>query len=450
MFDDGTKTFCEMFRAMMRWQSEGFCFQSTGLNANAQGALNPTTLKDQWGLPHAPEPVRDPRAGFPGCERYNAPDYVDDFNDGYAVVPIELDYKTVAGQAYFNESTGLKISHYPVVHTRAGSIGFKVEWNGLSMLYSSDTKPEWNSVRLGDGVDVYIHEMAVPPEIWAMKIQGLSQPGEGPEWQAMLDWTKRVQDSSHTTPGAFGYMLSQMNQLPRLVVPTHFITADDTVNCALESIRAHVPGIGRLGEKIAWSYDLMVLRVYKDRVVQCRAVVDDYSVQTHSNSIPAADQAPPKYYLLQNGGKVANPMGQLDPDAGSSRRPMTTAASTTARTGTDERRGRRIAPAPFRPLHFRLPPGKGPARRDLCYKRRSLHGRRFRVRLARPRRASRRCSHTQPLPGPPPKTTRCASGATAPRTSCCRPAWCCSSRSSSSTSRPARGAMAGLPRSRRP
>ena len=245
---------------MMRWQSEGFCFQSTGLNADAQGALNPTTLKDQWGLPHAPEPVRDPRAGFPGCERYSAPDYVDDFNDGYAVVPIELDYKTVAGQAYFNKSTGLKISHYPVVHTRAGSIGFKVEWNDLSMLYSSDTKPEWNSVRLGDGVDVYIHEMAVPPEIWAMKIQGLSQPGEGPEWQAMLDWTKRVQDSSHTTPGAFGYMLSQMNQLPRLVVPTHFITADDTVNCALESIRAHVPGIGRLGEKIAWSYDLMVLK----------------------------------------------------------------------------------------------------------------------------------------------------------------------------------------------
>jgi len=314
-FDDGTRTFCEMFRAMLRWQSEGFCFQSTGMNPGAPQYLDQAALQAQWGLPVYPEPVRDPRAGYPGGERYDQPDYLDDFNDGYAVVPIELPYRTVGGQAYCNASTGLKITHYPVVHTRAGAIGFKVEWNGLSMLYSSDTKPEWNSVRLGSGVDVYIHEMAVPPEVWAMKIQGLSEPGVGPEWEAVLDWTKRVQDSSHTTPGAFGYMLGQMERLPRLIVPTHFLTSDDTVNCALASVEAHVPDIGRLGNRIVWSYDLMVFRVYKDRIVQCRAKVDDYSIVTHTVPTAAEDAAPPKYYLLQDGQKVANPMGQLDPDA---------------------------------------------------------------------------------------------------------------------------------------
>lgn len=169
--------------------------------------------------------------------------------------------------------------------------------------------------RLGDGVDVYIHEMAVPPEVWAMKIQGLSEPGSGPEWEATLDWTKRVQDSSHTTPGAFGYMLGQMARLPRLVVPAHFVTTDDTVNCALASVQAHAPTIGRLGERIVWSYDLMVLRVYKDRIVQCRALVDDYSVAGNASALPPEDQADPKYYLLQDGRKVANPTGQLDPDA---------------------------------------------------------------------------------------------------------------------------------------
>jgi ribonuclease Z len=315
-FDDGTKTFCEMFRAMLRWQSEGFCFQSTGVKWGSGSALDPSTLREDWGLPVDPVAVRDPRA--PWVARYNDADYVDDFNDGYAVVPIELPYKTVGGQAYFNERTKLKISHYPVVHTRAGAIGFKVEWNGLSMIYSSDTKPEWNSVRLGDGVDVYIHEMAVPPEIWAMKISGLSVPGEGmdpAEWDRMVEWTQRVQDSSHTTPGAFGYMLSQMHELPRVVVPTHFPTTDDTVNCALKSVQAHVPTIGRLGEKIVWSYDLMVFRVYKDRIVQCRALVDDYSMKT-TGSIPAEDQADPKYFLYDaSGHKSANPTGQLDPDA---------------------------------------------------------------------------------------------------------------------------------------
>ena len=59
----------------------------------------------------------------------------------------------------------------------------------------------------------------------------------------------------------------------------------------------------------------MVLRVYKDRIVQCRARVDDASVVTQSVPIAPEDAAPPKYYLLQDGEKVANPMGQLDPDA---------------------------------------------------------------------------------------------------------------------------------------
>jgi hypothetical protein len=92
-----------------------------------------------------------------------------------------------------------------------------------------------------------IHRMAVPPDVWPMKVQGLLEPGASPERGTRLNCTMRVQDSSHTTPGAFGYMLSQMRWLPRLVVPTHFITADDAVNCALGSVQAHVPTIGRLG-----------------------------------------------------------------------------------------------------------------------------------------------------------------------------------------------------------
>jgi ribonuclease Z len=164
-------------------------------------------------------------------------------------------------------------------------------------------------------VDVFIHEMAVPPEIWAMKIMGLSAPGEGIDpatWQAMVDWTKRVQDSSHTPQGAFGYLLSQIKRRPRLTVPTHFPTTDDTVACALKSVQAHVPDIGRLGERIVWSYDLMVLRVYENRILQHRAAVSDYSMVSHSASVPAANQTAPKYWKLDNNAKVSDPEAQLD------------------------------------------------------------------------------------------------------------------------------------------
>jgi ribonuclease Z len=334
-YDDGTKTFCEMLRAMLRWQSEGFCFQSTGLIPGVPGFLDQATLQEDWHLPVYPEPVRDPRAPYTHTDSpvdYNRSDYLDDFNDGYAVVPIELPWRNRGGDsepniAYHNKSTGLKITHFPVIHTRQGAIGYKLEWNGLSMMYTSDTKPETNCINQANnihpitkkarGVDVFIHEMAVPPEIWAMKIMGLSAPGEGIDpatWQATVDWTKRVQDSSHTPQGAFGYILSQIKKRPRLTVPTHFPTTDDTVACALKSVQAHVPDIGRLGERIVWSYDLMVLRVYKDRILQHRAAVSDYSMVSHSASVPAAYQTVPKYWKLDNGAKVSDPEAQLDLD----------------------------------------------------------------------------------------------------------------------------------------
>jgi ribonuclease Z len=324
-FDDGTKTFCEMLRAMLRWQSEGFCFQGTGVKTSSDRYHTPEEIQSLWGLRELPVPVMDPRA--PWEDRYRQPHYKDAFNDGYAVVPVELPHNVIGGVAYHNNETGLRITHFPVIHTRRGAIGFKVEWNGLSMIYTSDTKPEYNCInqactidpRTGKarGVDVFIHEMAVPPEVWAMKIMGLSEPGEGVDpavWEATVNWTKRVQDSSHTPQGAFGYLLSQIAKRPRLTVPTHFPTTDDTVACALKSVRAHVPDIGRLGEQIVWSYDLMVLRVYKHRILQHRAAVSDYSMVSHSEGVPAEEQEVPKYWEYDaEHNKVANPTGQIDP-----------------------------------------------------------------------------------------------------------------------------------------
>ena len=118
------------------------------------------------GSPYEPVPVGD-----------------DDPSDGYALVPIELDW-TRYGQkpgdnvAYWNRETGVKITHFPVIHCRQGSIGYKLEWNGLSMIYTSDTRPETHCIKQaingGKGVDVFIHEMVVPPEVWAMKNMGLT------------------------------------------------------------------------------------------------------------------------------------------------------------------------------------------------------------------------------------------------------------------------------------
>lgn len=292
-YNDGTKAFCKALRNACRWHSESFSFQAT----RYKDYERPT--RRSWGLPVEPVPVGD-----------------DDPSDGYALVPIELDWtrygqKPLDNVAYWNRKTGVKITHYPVIHCRQGSIGYKLEWNGLSMIYSSDTRPETHSIQQAvngrKGVDVFIHEMVVPPEVWAMKNSGLNQPGSGSAWDATVTDMQMVQDSSHTPQGAFGYLLSQIDPKPRLTVATHFPVADDTVKCALNSVQQHVSTMkqGKEEGNMTWSFDLMVLRVFagnpKPLILQRKAVVNDFGFSPVVHL--TGELADPKY---------AGPKDQLD------------------------------------------------------------------------------------------------------------------------------------------
>lgn len=297
-YDDGVNNFCAHLREACRWHSESFSFQPTRYTNYAA----PTRLS--WGLPVDPVPVSD-----------DPPD------DGYAMIPISLNWSNVA-VAYNNPTTRAKVTHYPVIHARKGSMGYMLEWTPpgatkpLTMIYSSDTKPETNSVYLAcngtNGVDVFIHEMVVPPDVWAYKNMGLSAPpGTNSAiystYLATVEQLKTVQNSSHTPQGAYGYLLSQISPAPRLAVATHFPVADDTVASAFNSVKAHCTNIV-FGRDIAWSFDLMVLRVFPDRIEQRRAVVSDYSfnppVQLSTNALLT-----PKY----NDGKGnGDPFAQID------------------------------------------------------------------------------------------------------------------------------------------
>ena len=300
LYDDGTKAFCQHLREAMRWHSESFSFESTSW----EHAARELPTKDSWGLPVNPVPVGDD------------PPY-----DGYALVPIELDWRKVGGVAYHNQDTGVKITHFPVIHTRKGAIGYKLEWthNGkiLSMIYTSDTRPEWNCVNQAINkddqgnprvVDVFIHEMGLPPEVWAMKNLGLTKPGEGTEWDGYVNDLTDVINCSHTPPGAFGYLLSQIKPLPRLTVATHFQSADDTIACALNSVRNHVPDIHfssnyNPSDNIIWSFDLMVIRAIGSQmeIGRYKAKVNDFSFSPVTKIYPGND---PKY---------TDPRAQIDP-----------------------------------------------------------------------------------------------------------------------------------------
>ncbi len=298
LYDDGVKAFCKNLREACRWHSESQSFISTSYKG-----YDPPT-RQSWGLPCDPKPVGD-----------------DDPKDGFAMIPIELDwtkYGKVKGDnvAYYNRNSGVKITHFPVIHCRKGSVGYKLEWNGLSMIYTGDTKPEYHSVQQAAGVNVFIHEMNPPAEVWAFKNMGLYEPPKQ-DWPGYdtfpnaVDYAKMVQNSSHTPQGAFGYLLSQINPRPQLTVATHFPVADDMYECAKTSIEAHNPGI-EWGKDIIVSFDLMVLKVFQEggnqaRIEQYQADVPDFTFTAIGKSYN--DLKTPKYHDSYGNG---DPYAQID------------------------------------------------------------------------------------------------------------------------------------------
>ena len=300
-YDDGVSNFCAMARSAWRWHSESFSFQPT------RYTNCPAPDKNSWGLPVDPVPVGN-----------------DTNTDAYALIPIQLNWTNIGGVAYSNSTTRMKVTHYPVIHARKGSMGYKLEWtppgatNPLCITFSGDTKPETNSVNQAcngtNGVNVFIHEMVIPPDMWAWKQMGLSGPPSPSDGNVYAQWTNataeltRVQNSSHTPQGAYGYLLSQITPPPKLAVGTHFPVADDTVASAFSSVQGHCTNIV-FGRDIVWSFDLMVLRVFQDHIEQYRADVSDYAFNPPVQ-LPPGGFYPPKY-CDTNG--IGDPFAQIDP-----------------------------------------------------------------------------------------------------------------------------------------
>jgi ribonuclease Z len=208
--------------------------------------------------------------------------------------------------AYNNLTTGVKITHYPSIHCRMGSIFYKLEWNGMSMIFTGDTKPNYNVIRQAKGVDLLIHEMVVPADVWASKNTGLQQGQPG--YEQAKDYALQVQNSSHTPQGAFGYLLSQLIPRPRLTVATHFQAADDTIASATTSVRNHT-----LTGDLTFASDLMVINVSKTKIRQRKAVVSDFAFYPPSSVSQQYDPTTMATPLYHNPGRLHEPLRSAQP-----------------------------------------------------------------------------------------------------------------------------------------
>ncbi len=299
-YDDGLAAFCSSLRAYARWHTESFSFLQTG--------LDPT--------------------------KYTPPSWApQDLTDGYDLVPFELDWSKNPGVAYppgasyDDPNLDVVIGHFPAVHDRQGAISYKLEWRsrGLSMVFTGDTLPNYYVVENANmkfqgktqGVDVLIHEMVVPPNIWAYINSGIYPPP-----QFAIDQADTVQKCSHTPQLAYGYILHQLElvgQRPRLAIGTHFQATDATIPNALSDILYwYKSGSSNINSgNVLVASDLLVLNVTKQGIRRRRGLISDfaYATPTPPAVVRQNDLAPAKYtdshYQLDPNAKVI-PWGVWD------------------------------------------------------------------------------------------------------------------------------------------
>jgi ribonuclease Z len=237
--DEGAEAFCKNLMALCKWHTEAFSFLSTGLKNG---------------------------------------------EDGYQIVPHELPYRQSPGLAYQDDD--VLITHFPAAHDRDGSVSYKVEFNGMKVVFSGDTKPtDWMRTH-AKGVDVLIHEMALSVNDWVNHQAGLYPGDDG--YDSVYAMMQEVQDNSHTPELALGETMAACR--PKLGVITHCHFNQDTFITAVDRVRKRYDG------PLAWAIDTMVLNLRPGKPIKQRmALTADAAWDLGTKTYLPEAYAAPKY-----------------------------------------------------------------------------------------------------------------------------------------------------------
>ena len=167
-----------------------------------------------------------------------------DVGKSYDLEITELDYRLNPGIAY--QANGVTIKHFPRLHSIDGAIGYRVEWNGLSMVWTGDGQPSYVTSDNAKGVDLFISETAPSTERFAAAT-GLP-----------LATAKIIVANSHTPAKALGKMCQLAN--PKLAVTCHAPVDPEELKAFISGVASHWSGEYQIGE------DLMVFNVSKEKI----------------------------------------------------------------------------------------------------------------------------------------------------------------------------------------
>ncbi|MCH6586405.1 MAG: MBL fold metallo-hydrolase [Thaumarchaeota archaeon] len=170
---------------------------------------------------------------------------------GAEVITHEFDWEKT--QVVYEEN-GITVTSFPAVHAMAGAVSYRIDWNGMSIVYSGDTKINTIMVEQGQNVDLLIHETFLPAEIFSEKT-GMA-----------LENAMIVVNEIHTPAKAAG-VIFELTQ-PKMAVMYHTWVNEDTITPVFDELRIPYLGPATLAQ------DLTVFNITPDSIVVRQALVD--------------------------------------------------------------------------------------------------------------------------------------------------------------------------------
>ena len=153
------------------------------------------------------------------------------------------------------EANGVKVTSFPVVHCISGTVGYRLDFAGLSIGFSGDTRPCWPLVHACKGVDLLIHE-CFPPAAALAAASGLS-----------IERATIALNAAHTSPRAVGKVFGLVK--PRLGGLWHTLLSSQVVSMLFAELGEVYDG------PVVQTQDLTVINITKDCVVARQAKVSE-------------------------------------------------------------------------------------------------------------------------------------------------------------------------------
>ena len=198
--------------------------------------------------------------------------------EGWDVEVTEFDFRDNGGVIY--DRNGATVTHWQRSHAKDGASGYRLDWNGLSFVWTGDGRPSQLDSIYAHGVDLYVTE--TQPEILAISSGVAGVP----------PFIGRYTVDTHHTPTYAAGLLCKKVQ-PRLCMNTHMQHDPYQDAEVIAEIREHWDGPYHPGAP-----DMVVVNVTKDRIWIRDGVVADYPNQAP----PRADASVARY-----GGLVVPP-----------------------------------------------------------------------------------------------------------------------------------------------